>query len=110
MALLRRLAAANPAAHEPGLARALRVAAEVHADAGYDLPWALRMTAEAAEIYTRLASEAPTAHGGQARAVAELLADLLDRAGLTDQADGLRDVLSGLPPADWSPHTGTARA
>ncbi|MFF1870622.1 tetratricopeptide repeat protein [Kitasatospora herbaricolor] len=100
LALHRRLAAANPAAHESDLARALWVAAQTDADAGYDLPGTLRLTVEAAEIYTRLASKDPTVHGRRARAVGELLADLLDHAGRTGEADGIREVIALLPPAD----------
>ncbi|MFJ9690511.1 hypothetical protein ACIRRX_33120, partial [Streptomyces bacillaris] len=95
----RRLAADNPAAHEPDLATSLSVWASVRLRGQHDLSGALQATSEAVEIYRRLISVRP--HDlhflSPLRAVLSLQVRVLLGLGRLQDAQTIRDWLKVNP-------------
>jgi tetratricopeptide (TPR) repeat protein len=86
VAILRRLAAAEPDVYLPSLARSLRLASldlsdlERYQDA-------LPAIQDAVDIQERLAADSPDEHNDTLRQAHDTMADVLDALGRTDKAD-----------------------
>nr|WP_281192828.1 tetratricopeptide repeat protein [Streptomyces vietnamensis] len=96
--ICRRLAVGNPAAYEPNLAHSLTVLAMVAMRWG-DLSGALRVTAEAVELYRRRIVTTPTLLP-KLHTVLKLQALVLDKLGRPEDAETVRRWLGEdpLPP------------
>ncbi|MFF5654392.1 tetratricopeptide repeat protein, partial [Streptomyces collinus] len=112
--IYRRLAAANPAAHEPDLARALFNLGHQLSDAGRRGE-ALTAAEDAAEIYRRLAAANPAAHEPDLAASLSDLSVALADAGrraealpAAEDAVEIRQRLAAANPAAYEP--GLARS
>src|SRR5262249_5910906 len=89
----RRLAAANPAAFEPDLARGLWGSAWVRAACQVELDQALRNAQQAADIYGRLANQLRAVFTGDRHGALQTMADVLNGLGRQDEADEIRREL-----------------
>ncbi|MGH3570134.1 MAG: tetratricopeptide repeat protein, partial [Pseudonocardia sp.] len=94
--IYRRLAATNPAAFEPDLARGLWTFAWVRAAADTDLDAALPAAEQSAAIYERLHQRRPQAFGDDLRGALSTLADVLDGLGRAAEAAKARRRIDGL--------------
>jgi tetratricopeptide (TPR) repeat protein len=86
----RRLAMDDAAAHEPGLARSLWAAASMRVSVGIDPIQAVELASESVGVYERLANELPEAYAADLRGARITLADALEAADRTQEAEDVR--------------------
>ncbi|MDT3400300.1 hypothetical protein RKE29_27425, partial [Streptomyces sp. B1866] len=86
----RRLAAANPAAHEPDLATSLWVSANLRAGEDSELLRALRDVREAVVLFRTRAEQTPAVFLARLHTALGVQADVLDDLGRTAEAQEIR--------------------